>query len=224
MSAGTEGEKPFIICLAGPNGAGKSTFYEAFLSGLTVPFVNADRIASSLLGERQANDYEAAKIAEEERQRLVDSGASFIMETVFSDPNGNKPRFLIDAERKGYFVALAYIGISSPAISAARVDHRVKNGGHGVPPERLIARYERSLDNLVATVNKLSMIVLYDNSGSGFKFVAECVQGLRLQESDALPAWARRAVDKMSIGGRPPTDRVLRAPSSLTRALGRNSR
>jgi hypothetical protein len=63
------GAEPFVIVLAGPNGAGKSTFYELFLEGVPAPFVNADRIARSVLRDRPASDYEAARIAEAERRQ-----------------------------------------------------------------------------------------------------------------------------------------------------------
>ena len=37
--------KPVLIILAGPNGAGKSTFFETYLVGKGLPFINADNLA-----------------------------------------------------------------------------------------------------------------------------------------------------------------------------------
>ncbi len=198
------GGQPFIVCLAGPNGAGKSTFYELFLSGLPVALVNADRIASLLPAARPRGDYEAAKLAEMERRRLVSEGASFVMETVFSDPKRAKAGFLVGAERKGYFVALVYIGLSSAGLCAARVAHRVRNGGHAVPANRIAKRYGRSLDNLARVIDRLAMARLYDNSGGGFELVAECVRGWRLYKAPTIPAWAAPAASRMAIGRRNP--------------------
>jgi len=92
------GDDLVLIVLAGPNGAGKSTFFEVFLASTGIRFVNADLIARTI---DQANPaavaYEAAGVADAERRLLIAEGASFCMETVFSDPVGDKRRFLREA-------------------------------------------------------------------------------------------------------------------------------
>ena len=188
------GVRPFILVLAGPNGAGKSTFYELFLDGIPVPFVNADRIAKSLGIDPMAADYEAAKIAETERRRLVAERQSFIMETVFSDPAGDKLRFLQQARRAGCFIGLAYIGLDHAGLAAARVDHRVKNGGHAVPPDRVAARYARSLQNLRKALRFVDRAWLHDNSAAPFRLAAETAQGRIVVRAERLPKWAEDAL------------------------------
>lgn len=192
------GIDPFIIVLAGPNGAGKSTFYELFLDGIPVPFVNADRIAKTLRRAPGAPDYEAAKIAEGERQRLVAERQSFVMETVFSDPAGDKAGFLRRARDTGYFVALAYIGLDNPGLAAARVAHRVRNGGHAVAPDRVAARYGRSLANLRNALGFVDHAWLYDNSAVPFRRVAETARGHVLMQVPKLPGWAAGVLPKES--------------------------
>jgi predicted ABC-type ATPase len=191
------GVSPFIIVLAGPNGAGKSTFYELFLDGIPVPFVNADRIAKTLLRDPHSADYEAAKIAEAERQRLVAERQSFVMETVFSDPAGDKVRFLKQARDAGYFVVLVYVGLDHPSLAAARVAHRVRNGGHAVPPDRVAARYDRSLANLGKTLGFVDHAYLYDNSAAPYRRVAETVRGQIVMRAPKPPAWAEGALPKV---------------------------
>ena len=190
------GVAPFIIVLAGPNGAGKSTFYELFLDGIPVPFVNADRIAKSLLHDAHSVDYAAAKIAEAERQRLAAERQSFVMETVFSDPAGDKVRFLKCARDAGYFVLLVYIGLDHPGLAAARVAHRVRNGGHAVPPERVAARYHRSLANLRKALGFVDHAYLCDNSTVPYRRVAETVRGRVVLQAPKLPAWAADVLPK----------------------------
>ena len=190
------GVGPFVIVLAGPNGAGKSTFYELFLDGIPVPFVNADRIAKTLLHDPDSPDYEAAKIAEAERQRLVAERQSFVMETVFSDPAGDKVRFLQQARDAGYFVVLVYVGLDHPGLAAARVAHRVRNGGHAVPPDRVVARYGRSLANLRKALRFVDHAYLYDNSAEPYRRVAETVQGRVVLQAPKLPAWAAGVLPK----------------------------
>jgi predicted ABC-type ATPase len=182
---------PYLIVLAGPNGAGKSTFYELFLEGLPVPFINADRIARSAFPGRAAVDYEAARIAEAERRRLLAEAQSFVMETVFSDPAGDKVAFLRRARGAGYFAVLVYVGLDSPELAAARVAHRLANGGHDVPVARIKPRFIRSLANLRAALRFVDRAYLYDNSATPYVRVAETARGRILWQSARLPPWAR---------------------------------
>src|SRR4051812_3585129 len=122
------GMGPRLFFLAGPNGAGKTTFFEIFLKGGGLPFVNADRIGAAL----GISDSEAAAAADAARAQLLAEGMSFITETVFSDHVGAKLQFLRDAITAGYRVTLYFVGISSAQLSGARVMQRVRTGGHNV--------------------------------------------------------------------------------------------
>jgi predicted ABC-type ATPase len=85
--------RPIVIAVAGPNGAGKSTFYHAHLAAAGMRFVNADMIAHALA----LAPYEAARVADALRRQLLSQGESFVFETVFSDPVGDKVAFLQEA-------------------------------------------------------------------------------------------------------------------------------
>ena len=112
-------------------------------------FVNADLLARELNpDDPSAVAYEAAALADQERRQLVEMGESFCMETVFSDPVGDKLYFLKEARMAGYHVLLIFIGIESPGLSEARVIQRVSEGGHDVPDDRLRSRFPRTLENL----------------------------------------------------------------------------
>ena len=183
-----------IIVLAGPNGAGKSTFYEVFLTEEGLPFVNADRLAGEHYGEDAAeNAYEAAKLADRERRTLVEAGASFIMETVLSDPVGDKVGFLARARDQGYFVSAHFIGLESPELSQARVVGRVEGGGHDVPDEKIRDRYPRTLENLMRLFDVADELTVYDNSFLDAPFRPVCfMKNGRVEEiADPLPRWAR---------------------------------
>ena len=121
--------RPIVVAIAGPNGAGKSTFYQAHLKNVGLQFVNADDLARELALE----PYEAAGVADAVRRQLLSRKESFIFETVFSDPVGEKLSFLKEAEDAGYTVVLCYVGLSSAAVSKTRVSMRVSQGGHDVP-------------------------------------------------------------------------------------------
>ncbi|HEY3997436.1 MAG TPA: zeta toxin family protein, partial [Candidatus Xenobia bacterium] len=144
--------------VAGPNGAGKTTFYESYLSRTGLRFVNADRLAL----EFEVDACLAAKLASRLRLALLESGQSFVLETVFSDPAGDKVAFLTKAVDVGYQVVLCFVGVSSWHMSEQRVDMRVSQGGHDVPADKLEARFPRTLKNLRRSVVELPYVLVYD--------------------------------------------------------------
>lgn len=90
-------ERPIVVALAGPHGAGKTTFYHAHLAPAGLRFVNADVLAAEL-GITAA---EAMATAAALRRALVLRRESFVFETVFSDPVGDKLSFLTDTASDG---------------------------------------------------------------------------------------------------------------------------
>ena len=146
MSASPLDQRPLMVAVTGPNGAGKTTFYHAHLKPAGLRLINADVLAAELDMEA----YAAAAVAGRLRQELLRQRESFVFETVFSDPVGDKLEFLKAAAEQGYTVILCFIGISGPEVSEQRVAMRVTQGGHDVPAEKLITRYPRTLANLQA--------------------------------------------------------------------------
>jgi predicted ABC-type ATPase len=152
--------RPIIVALAGSNGAGKSTFFEAHLADTGLRFVNADELALEL----GVGAYEAADLADALRRTLVRRCESFVFETVFSDPVGDKVGFLQDAKRQGYQVVVVFIRLDKAETSKQRVAMRVMKGGHDVPDEKLEQRFERTLANLDRAIELLPLVVVFDNS------------------------------------------------------------
>lgn len=182
---------PLLVMLAGPNGAGKSTFYESHLEALGLPFLNADVLAR----EAKMDAYTAADTIAAIRDQMIRRGESFVTETVFSDPVGEKVRVLTEAAKAGFDVTLIYIGIADSDLSRRRVKGRVAAGGHDVPVEKLAARYERSLDNLERSIQQLPRVRIYDNSSfeTPHRFLVEFRDGQVVGRTQGpIPLWARR--------------------------------
>lgn len=94
---------------------------------------------------------------------------------------------------------LIFIGIEGVDLCRRRVEARVKAGGHDVPPDKIGARYDRTLANLERAIGLLPRVMIYDNSSyeRPFRFLAECRSGtVHRMGGGTLPRWARRFVDR----------------------------
>jgi len=185
-------QRPLLVALAGPNGAGKTTFYHAHLKATGLRFVNADVLA----GELNLEPYDAAKLAGAIRLELLKRRESFVFETVFSDPVGEKLAFLENAVTSGYTVVLCFIGLTGPALSEERVAMRVTQGGHDVPTAKLKSRFPRTLRNLRNAIPRLPHVFIYDNSvlRHPFRGIAVFEHGQMTYGAKVLPEWFRSLV------------------------------
>lgn len=186
--------RPVAVALAGPNGAGKSTLYEHLLAPAGLPFVNADLIAKAQgwVGTEQGS-MAAAKQAESTRTALILNRESFVFETVFSDPVGDKLQQMQALETAGWAFVLIFVGLASPALSQARVIGRVLDGGHDVPDDRIQLRYQRTLRNLGAALDTLREVIVLDNSDdqTPYRCIAVRAEGKLLYRAKPLPLWAK---------------------------------
>ena len=180
-------QRPVIVALAGPNGAGKTTFYHAHLKPAGLRFVNADVLAQELGIE----PYAAARVADAVRKELVRQRESFVFETVFSDPVGEKIAFLKSAAQAGYNTILCFIGTAGPEVSEQRVAMRVSQGGHDVPAEKLVQRFPRILANLKAALRDLPNVWVFDNNDlrTPYRLVAILESGRVVKLQRPVPKW-----------------------------------
>jgi len=137
-----------IIIIAGPNGAGKTTFAREYLPvevGITT-FINADLIAAGLspfapeLAARRAG-----RLMLEEIDRCGAAGISFAFETTLA---GKAYVHRISAwQSLGYSVKLVFLQLRSVEQAMARVQLRVRQGGHSIPPEVIARRFNAGRRN-----------------------------------------------------------------------------
>ncbi|MCP3663453.1 MAG: AAA family ATPase [Gammaproteobacteria bacterium] len=183
---------PQLWLLTGGNGAGKSTFYQTRLAPLGLPFINADLFAKILYPESpEGHSYEAAKLAEEMRYRLLQEGQSFCFETVFSHPS--KIDFVAQAKTLGYQIVLVFIHLESPMLNQARVAQRVDEGGHNVPDEKVKKRIPRLLKHIKVTIPLCDQVWILDNSRADNPF--QRVVTIRMNKVEkhiqSLPDWTK---------------------------------
>jgi predicted ABC-type ATPase len=154
-------KKPEIIVFAGPNGSGKSTVTK--MANIIEPYINADEIKKSSL----CSDLEAAQLAETLRNRQIDKGESFTFETVLSTTRNLE--LLKRAKSKGYFIRCIYVLTADVNINIFRVKARTASGGHDVPTDKIISRYDKALNLIPELINVCDIFHLYDNSDTPFR-------------------------------------------------------
>jgi predicted ABC-type ATPase len=167
---------PRLRLVAGPNGAGKSTFTEKLLKkqvNLGI-YVNPDEIAKTLTGDEWPRAKEAQQIAIRQRKQLLYESQSMTYESVMS--HHSHIDFLKQAKEAGYRTYLYFIGLESPSLSEDRVREREKNGGHGVPPEKIAPRYHRVMNQLVEACLLVDRAYIFDNSYN-YSLIAEIHDG-----------------------------------------------
>jgi predicted ABC-type ATPase len=194
--------QPVFYLLAGPNGAGKSTLYQAAATAGLIPrearFVNADLFEATELqhmGDPTQRSQAARTWADAERSRCLQVGMSFVSETVFS--HTSKLDLITAAQHAGFAVVLLVVCVDDPQMLLGRVTQRVQEGGHAVPPERILARYPRTLHHLSEAVRRADLALLYDTSapvGAAVqppRLVAKLRGGQLAWQAEALPQWAQ---------------------------------
>ncbi len=137
-----------VIIIAGPNGAGKTTFAREFLPlEVGIPsFINADLIAAGLspfapeLAARRAG-----RLMLEEIDRCAAAGISFAFETTLA---GKAYVHRISSwQSLGYSVKLVFLQLRSEEQAVARVQLRVRQGGHSISAEVIARRFKAGLRN-----------------------------------------------------------------------------
>ncbi|MCK6389486.1 MAG: zeta toxin family protein [Azonexus sp.] len=144
------------------------------------------------------NSYYASVLADLIRQKLLEEGESFTFETVMSHPS--KVGFLQSARDKGFRTYLYFVATEDPDINIDRVRHRVAMGGHHVDTDKIISRYDNSLNLLFDAVLNTDRAYIFDNSGYERVWIAEVVDAQTIElKSDVMPNWFKNALwDKFS--------------------------
>ena len=202
---------------------------------IRIPLINADRMMLSILPEvdrrgRLTQWATELRDTDDSWMRVAQKGVEafvaqamlnkvpFAMETVFSHwierPDGtvaSKVELIEQMQRAGYFVLLTFVGLSNSELSIARVQTRVAMGGHDVPREKLLERFERTQRAIRAASRVADATVLVDNSLDEKRAFAVCRIQLRdeevfdLRQTDMPPPPAVRAwldvVSPIDAGG-----------------------
>lgn len=170
--------------IGGVNGAGKSSLTGVLcgsFSDLGI-IVDTDSITAKLGGDKLRGGKRAVEIIDD----CLEKGVNFTQETTLS---GKKTlRTIIRAKEKDYFIRLYYVGVSTAEESVLRIKNRVRKGGHSIPDEDVLRRFEKRFEDLAKILPYCDKVHFYDNE-NGFTKVGEYRNGNIIVPDGYAPDW-----------------------------------
>jgi predicted ABC-type ATPase len=176
-----------VYIIAGPNGSGKTTFAVTFLPAYVKcsNFINADLIAVGLSPfSPRTVALKAGKLVLEQIHQFAGKGIDFAFETTLSGKL--YVNLLKSLKAKGYSIHLFFLWIPNSGLAISRIKNRVAEGGHDVPAEDVIRRFNRSIANFFRLYQPLSdSWLLFNNAESNPILIAQMKYGrMTLMDKD----------------------------------------
>ena len=173
--------KKQLYIISGCNGAGKTTASYTVLPDVLQckEFVNADEIAHGLSPfNPEGMAIEAGRLMLQRIDGLLKNQENFSIETTLA--TRSYTRLVHRAQEQGYKVSLIYFWLSSPDLAIQRVAQRVRNGGHDIPRDVVIRRYQAGINNFFNIyMSDVDYWLLADNSNTPRIIVAEGGRGVK---------------------------------------------
>lgn len=164
-----------LFIISGCNGAGKTTASYTILPEILKceEFVNADEIARGISPfNPDAASIQAGRLMLNRIDELISKGIDFAFETTLSTRSYKNLVNL--AQTNGYQVTLLFFWLRTTELAIKRVETRVKEGGHNIPENVIIRRYENGLRNFFQIFKPIVDEWLFiDNSGEPYELIAE---------------------------------------------------
>ena len=197
----TDNHKPVLIVIAGPNGSGKTTITTKILHHQWMEdavYINPDQIAKDKFGDWNSAEavMQSVRYCEALREECLTERKSLIFETVLSADD--KLDYIRRAKDAGFFIRVFFVSTNHPTINAARIAHRVMEGGHDVPITKIISRYFKSILNCRRISRLADRTYIYDNSvdGQEAQLLFRFVDGkLFKQYVKEIPEWAAKIAE-----------------------------
>ena len=170
--------------IGGVDGVGKSSFIGTLKmrDRSLGKIIDVDKLTVLHGGDAIAGGEAAIKEIEYRLERNL----SFTQKTTLS---GFKTETTIRrAKEKGYEIRLFYIALDNANQSIERVANRVKNGGHNIPTDKILHRFERRWEDVAKILPYCDIAEFYDNA-NGFEPVAEDRNGEVVPVGDRHPEW-----------------------------------
>ena len=170
--------------VGGVNGVGKTTFIREHkeMHPSSGEIIDADQITADLGGDPLTG----GKAALKKIRKCLRKRVSFLQETTLSGYKTNATAK--KAREQGYTVHLIYIGLGTVEESLRRIENRVREGGHDIPREDVIRRFQRRWEAVSQILPYCREAEFYDNEEEFVK-VAEYRDGEFLRIGNHVCAW-----------------------------------
>jgi predicted ABC-type ATPase len=183
--------------IGGVNGTGKSSLVGVLKTQTTDLgiIVDVDKITAQVGGSA----LEGGKIALERLNDCLKKGISFTQETTLS--GRRVERTASQAKEQGYYIRLYYVGLNTPEECLARIENRVRRGGHNIRETDVVRRFAGRWEAVSRVLPYCDEAHFFDND-NGFVEVAEYVNGELITKGDKLPAWVKELQEYLKkLGG-----------------------
>ena len=178
--------------IGGVNGTGKSSLTGVLKTQTTDLGIIID--VDKITAQNGGSAIQGGRIALERIKDCLKKEISFTQETTLS---GRKTEITAaQAKERGYYVRLYYVGLDTLEESLARIENRVRRGGHDIRDEDVQRRFAGRWAAVSKVLPYCDEARFFDND-NGFVEVAEYLNGELLLKGDKRPAWIQELQDKL---------------------------
>ena len=157
--------RPRIFVLAGVNGAGKSSIGGAALQRIGLDWFNPDTFTRHLVETTGSPLADANAAAWHEGVRRLDAAIAQRSHHAFETTlGGNTIAARLRQAAASHDILMWFCGLDTPEHHIARVNFRVRQGGHDIPEAKIRERCTASIGNLITLLPHLTKLQVYDNS------------------------------------------------------------
>ena len=169
--------------IGGVNGSGKSSLTGAIKAERKDlgTIIDVDKLKATL-----GNKISGGKEAIRKISHCIEHGLPFTQETTLSGTRTVSTAK--KAKERGYYIRLYYVGLDTATESLKRIQNRVEKGGHDIPKEDVIRRFENRFESLKAILPYCDEAVFFDND-NGFAKIAEYKNGELILKGSEHPKW-----------------------------------
>ena len=178
--------------IGGVNGTGKSSLTGVLKTQTTDLGIIID--VDKITAQNGGSAIQGGRIALERIKDCLKKEISFTQETTLS---GRKTEITAaQAKERGSYVRLYYVGLDTLEESLARIENRVRRGGHDIRDEDVQRRFAGRWEAVSKVLPYCDEARFFDND-NGFVEVAEYLNGELLLKGDKRPAWIQELQDKL---------------------------
>ncbi|MEM7673193.1 MAG: zeta toxin family protein [Verrucomicrobiota bacterium] len=159
--------EPAIYVLAGIDGAGKSSIGGANLRSRGLEYYDPDTVSRTLRNmhpnmTHTLADSHAWHLGKDLLENAIETKSTFAFKSTLSGKTISLR--LIEAAQSGLKVRVWYMGLESVEMHIDRVKRRVRQGGHNIPKQTLLRRWDQSRRNLIKLIPFIDSLRILDNS------------------------------------------------------------